>query len=510
MAVPKGAGGGSATGFASFNDGSTIYDVVYSLDVANDTFLKLKEITITTIIPFSKKTVTPANKQEFDQLKNDPIVQNVLFTDIGRVKGTLNAAQLKEATDAANVAQTQNTWNVIPANNLPQHSNNSSTYTGVPMPAANVVKVAPMEQIGAGESTEFITSIQGPVNFISLKYPIDANYGGFKDPRLEQSIVGGQDHLVIEQFLYRAPQEGLFTSGGSLVSTLVSGLKKGSNLKEYLGIVRLPIPNNLSMSNGVDWGDSRVNPIEAGAFFAANAAASQALGTGNVIDLFTNSFKGLGEFFDAVKGGAFGQGTQAGTMVSAFLAQYGLGKIGINVDPAQFIARGTGNTINPNLELLFSGPKLRSFSFQFKFAPNSEIEANECRRILRFFKQGMAAKIGTDDQLFLGSPNVFRLRYLTKDNEPIRSLPRYKICALTTTDIDYSPGPTYQSYDDGSAGSQTVMMNMTLNFTELTPIFESDYRKFDSEGQKDIFDTITESDNLIGPMSKINSTDVGF
>ena len=147
-------------------------------------------------------------------------------------------------------------------------------------------------------------------------------------------------------------------------------------------------------------------------------------------------------------------------------------------------------------------------SFQFRFAPNSDTEASICRKIIRFFKQGMAAKRIQEQTLFLGSPNVFRLRYLTGNNDPIRALPRYKICALTATEVDYAPGGLYQSYEDKDAGSQPTIMNMTLNFTELTPIFEQDYRNFDSaESQKDLFDKVG---GELEAINKINTEDVGF
>ncbi len=323
----------------------------------------------------------------------------------------------------------------------------------------------------------------------------------------------GQDYLAIEQFTYRAPQLDPFTTGEDAegdpiaISAITKGLSRGSNLNDYIGVVRLPIPNNLSMSSAVDWGDSRVNPVEAGAFFSAFNAAQAGI-SGNVGNLLSGTFSGFGDFIDKLKGGNFGADKPAGQLLSAFLAQYGLGKIGINVDPAQFIARGTGNTINPNLELLFSGPKLRNFSFQFRFAPNDTTEASICRKIMRFFKQGMAARRIREQTLFLGSPNVFRLRYLTGKDDPIRALPRYKICALTSTEVDYAPGGLYQSYEDEKAGSQPTIMTMTLNFTELTPIFEQDYRDFDGEAsQRDLFDR---AGGELGAINKINSEDVGF
>jgi len=500
-------------------------DVVYSVDVANNDFLGIKTLTL---ISLGRPSSYGPNDSVFKQYilpETDPnypsLIQQAVLTDQAFLKASIasSAAATDTAAIAADRSDNLDTWNTLPTvtGTAPTkyNPNNLATIpTSTVFPnnrgsSASPASVDIAKPIGIGDGQEFIKSITGGNSILNLKYPVDANYGG------RDTVAGGQDFLAIEQFIYKPPQEKQFktintTGPNPFVAALTEGLKRNSNLREYIGIVRLPIPNNLSMSNGVDWGDSRANPVEAGAFFTANAAAQGVL-SGNISDLFAGSLKGFSELMQAITAGKFGADTSAGTLLSGFLAQYGLGKVGINVDPAQFIARGLGNTINPNLELLFSGPKLRNFSFQFTFAPNDASEADVCRKILRFFKQGMAAKRGTGSQLFLGSPNVFRLRYLTKNNDPIRSLPRYKICALTATNIDYSPGPTYQSYDDLLAGSQTSMMNMTLNFTELTPIFESDYRSFDSASQQDLFGTAGGADvDSLGPIEQINSNDVGF
>ena len=153
---------------------------------------------------------------------------------------------------------------------------------------------------------------------------------------------------------------------------------------------------------------------------------------------------------------------------------------------------------------MFSGPKLRNFTFQFVFAPNGVDDAAVARKITRFFKQGMSAKKSAKGNLlFLGSPNVFRIRYLTNENEVIRGLPRYKICALTACTVDYAPGQAYQSYEDRFAGSQPVRMAMELNFTELTPIFESDYR---NDAEASVIDALRSS----SANHQINEYDVGF
>ena len=304
---------------------------------------------------------------------------------------------------------------------------------------------------------------------LSLKYPHDAVYGG--------GGVAGQDHIVIEQFQYKGSQAKSFTDEVKEASSYLGGLRRNSNIKEFIGVCRMPIPNNLSFSNGVSWGDGRINAVEAAAFISANKAFSTALkpGQGGILAGLGELKNDMGEFLQDISEGKLSGNQPGGALLSAFASQFALGRIGINVDANQFIQRGIGQAINPNLELLFNGPKLRSFGFSFNFAPNDELDASVMRKIQRFFKQGMSPKRSNENLIFLGSPNIFRLRYRTKQRDRIKGLPMHKICALTTCEINYAPDNVYQSYDDSKAGSSPIRTVMNLNFTELTPVFANDY-----------------------------------
>jgi hypothetical protein len=255
--------------------------------------------------------------------------------------------------------------------------------------------------------------------------------------------------------------------------TFAQGLRRNSNLRESVGTVRLPIPNQLAMSDGVEWGQRKANAFEAGAFYGAMGLAGTVV-SGNFLKAAGAAGNVLGQAASFVGQGGLSTGTPSGTLLTALAAQYGLSKVGINVDPAQFITRATGTTINPNLELLFGGPKLRNFSLSFEFAPDNQTDATNARRIIRFFKQGMAPKRLGENLIFIGSPNVFRVKY-KNGNRDIKGINAHKICALTTCEVNYTPDGVYQSYDDPQAVSQPVKTIMTLSFTELTPIFASDY-----------------------------------
>ena len=68
-------------------------------------------------------------------------------------------------------------------------------------------------------------------------------------------------------------------------------------------------------------------------------------------------------------------------------------------------------------------------------SPRDEEEAKQVKAIIRFFKQGMAARTiqntAGERSLFLGTPNIFRLQYRTSEGKIIEGVNRIKTCALS-------------------------------------------------------------------------------
>ena len=366
---------------------------------------------------------------------------------------------------------------------------------------------------------------------MNLKYPIDMFTG-------DNENEGSQDYIYIEQFTYKPPQAKppirskdiddtvkvkMQIDKGDVNRAFREGIGSNSRKKDLQGTCILPIPNKLGISNGVSWGEARANAIE---FSAFNAASN------SVKEVANNPFNIFGETKKLIQQGSAilnttmselkrGQSNEAnaGSIVNAVVAKALLSRLNINVDVDQFITRQTGAAINPNLELLFSGPQLRTFSFQFDFAPNSKEEAKEVRMIQRWFREGMLPlknNISTNGAtLFLGSPNVFRICY--KNNKRrIRGLNTFKICALTSCEIDFTPDGVYQSYEDkgkdGKFGaiSQPVRTQMALTFNELTPIFRNDYSSvFNDKGEFDDPTLEDVKENITGD-DKFTEDDLGF
>jgi len=136
-------------------------------------------------------------------------------------------------------------------------------------------------------------------------------------------------------------------------------------------------------------------------------------------------------------------------------------------------ARATGAVINPNMELLFSGPRMRTFNFDFRLTPRGRDEAEEIKKIVRSFKMNSAVQ-RSKSHAFLLTPNIFKLEYIYNGSGQHPFLNKFKPCALTNFSVNYTPDGSYMTYRDG--GSLTSY-NISMSFSELEPIYQDDYAK---------------------------------
>ena len=152
------------------------------------------------------------------------------------------------------------------------------------------------------------------------------------------------------------------------------------------------------------------------------------------------------------------------------------GLLGANFDTDVFLARTGGRVLNPNAEMLFQGPVIRDFSFEFQMIARSKKEGEEIRKIIRFFKLGMAPKF--QNIAFLANPDVFKLEYRNSDG-PLKTVNRFNPggLALTALKTDYAPNGYWAAYTD----SQPVALKLAMSFTELRPIYHGDQAKEELE-----------------------------
>ena len=275
------------------------------------------------------------------------------------------------------------------------------------------------------------------------------------------------DYMLIESIEYK-PSRKLpdFTSTNSAFQRLKTEKAKYN--------IVLPMPNQIAQANTVGWGESRISAL---AGTGVNAIKNGLTSANQVNGLVEGASKGLSAIGETLKANA-----QASALFSTASKQYiqdyaataAVNAVaGSNIRAGDILARTSGKIVNQNLELLFNGVSLRPFNFAWDLTPRDEKEAGVIREILYKLKQSSAAR--RSDSAFLGSPDVWRISY-RKGTQVHGFLNRFKICAITNVGINYTGSGQYASYND-SMGTP-VHMQLSLNFTELEPIYREDYDQY--------------------------------
>lgn len=251
-----------------------------------------------------------------------------------------------------------------------------------------------------------------------------------------------------------------YIASGSLSSSSIQSRDRTSNLegKKPLGHVFLPVQASITDTNSVDWQGANLNEIER---LALNTSLS-AMNAPTPKQFGEAITKGIGE--------ALTKAGETSKEVQVLLAGEAVG--------VQNLLGRFGSVLNPNLELLFTGPQLRPFDFRFQMSAREPDEAKNIKKIINFFKKNMAPRT-TEDNIFLTAPNTFLIEYKYKGKETEHpGINKIKECALLNCSVDYTPLGTYMTYDDGTM----VSYSMTLSFQELEPIYDKDYKDGHSIG----------------------------
>lgn len=294
------------------------------------------------------------------------------------------------------------------------------------------------------EATAAVTRDVASESGTPLRYPI-------------KTLGQGGDFLEIEMRTYQ--KSGFQSVPGSLTVTRMEDRKHTPLRKIYL-----PIQSGIVDSVSVDWGNGELNPITAQ---FANLAMGTIIESGK-----SNPLQAAQKFvgnFSAISDKLLKSGnSDIQKLVANYFTEQAIGQPGL-------LSRSIGGAINNNLELLFNGPTLRSFTFNFKLTPREPEEAKVIKEIIRVFKKGMSPALSKSG-LFLSAPNVFKIKYIYTGKGDITEdhpyLNRIKVAALRDFSVNYTPDGNYMTYN--GEGSMT-QYDLSMTFGEIDPVYAQDY-----------------------------------
>ena len=142
----------------------------------------------------------------------------------------------------------------------------------------------------------------------------------------------------------------------------------------------------------------------------------------------------------------------------------------------------SGVARNPNVEVLFQKMELRTFDLTFKMAPYDETDVQNMDGIIKIFKKAMLPqyKLGEGTKVFgmendalqagfIQVPKVCAVNFM-RGSARNSYLPRYKMCAITDVNVNYTPDGVYATFNRSSP----VAVELKISFMETKLVFSED------------------------------------
>ena len=380
---------------------------------------------------------TVQNQGNLNELKPEDITRVEASVKPVAFKANQQLATAKEKEDLRNSTYYQSQANATPTGQrapgeTPQTPSASDTEGESGEQTTNPLTDENKEFLNKGIETKGVRGSYG-----DLRYPLELNSGNFK-----------QDVIKFTMKSYGTRS----LSGKNLTF-------EKRKLSSIAGSAVMSIQPRISDSNSVTWSGSGMDAIAMG---MANAS----------LNIIEGGFAGTEQTINELQSLVQSEKNNLETAIKIKAAEAA-------ASTQNLLSRLTGGVLNPNLELLFEGPALRTFNYSFELSPRSKAESEMVRKIIRFFKQGMAVQRSTSE-LFLKAPNVFDIQYLYKEGDKDHPYIN-KIkgpCALTNCSVDYTPSGSYMTFEEDGG---MISYNLSLTFEELEPIYADDYDGSDSE-----------------------------
>ena len=127
-----------------------------------------------------------------------------------------------------------------------------------------------------------------------------------------------------------------------------------------------------------------------------------------------------------------------------------------------------GRADNPFVEVFFNSMNVRTFQYNFNFAPRNEDETLEIQQIIQLFRFHMAPELQERNSRYLTLPSEFDIHYMYKaaDGNSYENdyYNRIGTCVLENVSTNYTPNGV-KSFGDGAPTQ--ITMSLTFRETEV-------------------------------------------
>ena len=127
-----------------------------------------------------------------------------------------------------------------------------------------------------------------------------------------------------------------------------------------------------------------------------------------------------------------------------------------------------GRAENPFVEVFFNSMNIRTFTYNFNFAPRNETETNEIQEIIQLFRFHMAPEMQATNNRYLTLPSEFDIHYMYKANNGQSYendfYGRIGTCVLENVVTNYTPNGV-KSFASGAPTQ--ITMSLSFRETEL-------------------------------------------
>ena len=248
-------------------------------------------------------------------------------------------------------------------------------------------------------------------------------------------------------------------------------VRKGGT--DIMGSIYMNMPAGITFTDKANWAGGELGVVSklvkdvigGSGETGSTAAGALAGGAGNIAGAAVGGIGAL----------AAKMGLKGGLMGMAVGAAAGGGVIQKGAEAA------LGVSMNPYMEMMFSGIGFRDFTFDFTMRPRNEKEMQEVDEIIRTFRTHTRPSWvgGTLGKSFMDYPMQFNIQFLTaKEKGSAESyalndyIPKIKTCVCDSVTTNYSPQNMWTAHRNGAP----IAITLGLHFLETELVMATDVR----------------------------------